>query len=617
MVAGALWAGWAVGWPLPGRLARSVLEPPVRWMRAASGPRLEIVEGLAASQLGYLPAGPKAFTSPRPFTSFAVIAAGNGATVWRDSAAARPQVTDLLGARATVWIGDFTELTAPGRYRLVADNGLESDPFDIGVDVHAAAVRAVQRVFYFQRAFTALEPTHSEGPWVHGSDAALAPPGVRRGWHDAGDYSLYNMTAVSSLFWLLEAYSDFAPADDDTNIPESGNGVPDLLDEARWELEWLLSVATPEGAFRNSTCLERYDAYGRNPVETRAPYVHGEAGTMAAARAVGILAYAATIFAPVDAAFAARLADAATHGWRYLAARPDEHSDGPTCAAYRQDGDRQAGRAVRMFAAAGMLVHTGDPTYRDAFESWFDDIDGDPSAYRFNAYACLLYLRASAGDATRRTAIAARLRHFADLTIAEAATHPFGWAGRYVWGSISIGFERSGAYTVKQCVASPHAHSPACRQALANLDYLFGRNWYRRAYVSRLPGITRARQHAFHQWLATLDAMPFLFPGAVAGGPNARPEALDGSRPLGRPRAVWGYWNDPAMPRDDRTPVDGRYTDNDSWSTNELAIGWQAVTLYNLYFARWAGRALRAGEMGADAGQDALGGVPVAVGIAR
>jgi hypothetical protein len=57
--------------------------------------------------------------------------------------------------------------------------------------------------------------------------------------------------------------------------------------------------------------------------------------------------------------------------------------------------------------------------------------------------------------------------------------------------------------------------------------------------------------------------------------------------PHGRPIPIWGYWGDPAMPRDASTPLEGRYTDNDSWSTNELDIDWQGVTLYNLYLAQW------------------------------
>jgi hypothetical protein len=57
-----------------------------------------------------------------------------------------------------------------------------------------------------------------------------------------------------------------------------------------------------------------------------------------------------------------------------------------------------------------------------------------------------------------------------------------------------------------------------------------------------------------------------------------------------RPIPVWGYWGDPALPRDGPTPLDGRYTDNDSWSPNEVSVGWKGSALYGLYFAQWAAR---------------------------
>ena len=83
------------------------------------------------------------------------------------------------------------------------------------------------------------------------------------------------------------------------------------------------------------------------------------------------------------------------------------------------------------------------------------------------------------------------------------------------------------------------------------------------------------------------------FPGLVAGGPVEHPEPRDVSDPLARPVAIWGYWGDPAMPRSTSTPLEGRYTDNDSWSTNELDVEWQGATLYGLYLARWLARGNR------------------------
>ncbi len=78
-------------------------------------------------------------------------------------------------------MGDFTPLRAPGRYRIVTDDGLSSHPFNVGPGVFDPAVRAVQRAFYYQRAFTEIDARHAQGPWVHASDAALAPPRRREG----------------------------------------------------------------------------------------------------------------------------------------------------------------------------------------------------------------------------------------------------------------------------------------------------------------------------------------------------------------------------------------------------------------------------------------------------
>ncbi|MBK9519493.1 MAG: glycoside hydrolase family 9 protein [Anaeromyxobacter sp.] len=571
-------------------LAKRLVGYPAWRQRAAGRDPQAAFDHLATSQVGYAPAMPKAFTSPRPFTGFRVVDLADGRTALRGGGPAREVPTALLGDRPTAWIGDFTPLAAPGRYRVELDDGLASFPFQVGPDVFEGALRATQRALYFQRAFTAIEPRHAEGPWSHASDAHLAPPGVRQGWHDAGDFTIYSASAASTLFWLLSTAADFAPVADDTNLPESGNGRPDLLDEAGWGLGWLLSVQDGSGGFRNTTCQEAYGPYGTNRPEGMPPYRDGEVGSLATARAVGILAFAAEVLRPHDPALATRCLAAARRGYRFLEARPGEASDGPTCPNYRQDGDQAAGRGARLFAAAGLLLATGEARFRQDFEADPPDLSSDPSAYRFDVFAALLYLRAPAGDPGLRSALAQRLAARAAALRREAAAHPFRWSGRYHWGSIGAAFHRSAAFSVRACLADPEGAAADCAQALDDLHYALGRNALQLAYLSGLEGVSRGRRHAFHHWLATLGATPHLFPGLVAGGPAAAPEAADRSYPHARPLPIWGYWGDPAMPRDEATPVDGRYTDNDSWSTNEVDVDWQAVTLYQLHFARWWAR---------------------------
>jgi len=559
---------------------------PAWWTRTNLGPEAPPFGGLAASQVGYGPFTVKQFSSPRPFTSFQVVNA-NSEVAFEGGPPIREVPTEALGAIRSVWVGDFTPFRVPGRYRVITSDGLSSYPFSIGTDVFDAAARAVQRAFYFQRAFTEIDAAHALGPWIHSSDAALAPPGVVKGWHDAGDFSLYSASTNSALFWLLSAIADFSPREDDTGIPESGNGVPDLLDEARWGLEWLLSVQKPNGGFRNTTCQEHYGPYSTNTPERMPPYRNGEVGTIATGRAVGTLAFASVLYHSYDASFAGRCLRAAQAGYRFLRDRPTESSDGPTCPAMRQDGDASAGRDVRMYAAAGLLLATGDRSLRADFEENYQPLRNDPSYLRSNVYAALLYLRASAGEPERQRTIRAELRRRAEDVRLDGGRHPFQWASRTFWGSIAAGFQRTAGFSAQACLEDPIGAVADCEQVLANVHHALGRNYQRIVYVSGLPGIIHGRTHAFHHWLATLNATPYLFPGLVAGGPIAAPEPTDVSVPQGRPVPIWGYWGDPAMPRDASTPLEGRYTDNDSWSTNELDVDWQGVTLYNLYFARW------------------------------
>ena len=560
---------------------KAVLEWPLRLRRGGQPVDSEPGRFLAASQVGYAPGMEKQFTSDRPFSEHRVVREADGTAVCLTPDGAH----EVQTPGGPAWVGDVSAVTAPGRYLVVAGER-RSHPFSIGPDVFAAPRRAVQRAFYYQRAFTAVAPEHAEGPWSHASDAHRAPPGVRGGWHDAGDFSLYSASTSSALFWMLETWRSFHPRSDDTDLPESGNGVPDLLDEVRWGLDWYLSVQDASGGFANATCLETYGPYGTNRPESGPRYRAGEVGTLATARAVGTLASAAEVFDPVDPAFAARLLSAARRGQAFLDAHP-ETSDGPTCPAYRADGDELQGRQSRMLAAAAMLLATGEQRFRDDFARHRVPLTGDPSYRQVGGLGVRLYLRAPTADPALAEVLERELDLLADRSLAEGAANAYGRSAATHWGSIAAGFIRAGALHIPRCMADRHRHAADCRQALATLHHALGRNPLHLAYLSGLPGVVHGRAHAFHHWLATLDAHPFLFPGLVAGGPNATPEPDDTSRPLARPRRVWGYWGDPAFPRNERTPYEQRYTDNDSWSTNEVSLDWQAPTLHLLAFAEW------------------------------
>ena len=198
--------------------------------------------------------------------------------------------------------------------------------------------------------------------------------------------------------------------------------------------------------------------------------------------------------------------------------------------------------------------------------------------------AALLYLRARTADPTHSEALRGSIATLARQTAAEGAADAFGASGPMQWGTVGARFTRSGLFSVQRCLAGSE---PDCAQALDNVHSALGRNALQISFIGGLPGVTRAHEHCFHQWLAALQASPYCWPGSVAGGPNPAPEKEDVSFPAAWPRPIWGYFGDPRFPRDSATPPEWRYTDNDSWSTNEVSIDWQATALYSLHFARW------------------------------
>ena len=156
---------------------------------------------------------------------------------------------------------DFSRVTQPGSYFIFdRQRGVRSARFDINKDVYRDVLKAAVRMFYFNRAnFAKQKPFACVGEkcWLQGAD--YLGPGQDKeahslldkdndqtirdlsgGWWDAGDTDKYTTFSYSVVHQLLSAYEDNPrPFTDDYNIPESGNGLPDLLDEVMYELDFL------------------------------------------------------------------------------------------------------------------------------------------------------------------------------------------------------------------------------------------------------------------------------------------------------------------------------------------------------------------------------------------
>ena len=156
-------------------------------------------------------------------------------------------------------IADFTRLRQAGTYYLDVPGVGRSWTFSIGRDVFSRPYYLAMRAFYGQRCGTAVDlgpefpgythaACHLKGEF-HSSSGKQGERDNIGGWHDAGDYGRYIVNSgitTGTLLWTWEIYGPKLKSIK-LNIPESGNGTPDILNEARWNLEWMLKMQDDDG----------------------------------------------------------------------------------------------------------------------------------------------------------------------------------------------------------------------------------------------------------------------------------------------------------------------------------------------------------------------------------
>lgn len=534
----------------------------------------ESITGVFADQIGYDTFGIKTFSSEK-FKSFNIVRASDNKVLYTGTESR--QIASRVVNDYSVFIGDFTSFRTPGKYYIQLDNGKKSFPFEIGSHVYDSTLRAAIRFFYYQRNNTAIEMPYAEGPWVHPKDEkdlVLLPRSqggtkyVRKGWHDAGDLAIYMPNHTYACFWLAKAWDDYRFDADNLNIPESGNGVPDLLDELRWGLDWILDMQDTDGGFFQNMCVLRNSpyTYGRTTPNTITGYELTNKTTAATATASAMLAYASTIYSDkkLDPAYAARMLSAARKGWQWLQKHPNQILITEACDTYQDDSDIHA----RFWAACGLFLATGEEQFHqfilknDPGSQWISDYNNQTNL------GYLLYVNSPKGNKEKQKQLHDMLVGRAAEANADREKHPFGFVGYYYWGSLGTSFARVGNYNLYDWNVNKNRTS--LFTALQQLHYTFGQNSLNFCYFSNFG--SHGMRHAFHHWLKALNATPFTFPGMLPGGPNENPDPNDRTRT--------GY-NKPTG-----TPIDQRYTDNDSWSTNEIAVNQSAQLVYVLCAAQ-------------------------------
>lgn len=553
--------------------------------------RPALSDGVKVNQVGYLPQRAKmaVVTDGRATGAFSVRRSQDNAEAFSGTLAAARRDDDTGD---TVRIADFSALAEPGTFYLDVAGVGASDPFAIGSGVYAEAFVLAARSFYGQRCGMAVDlaPSHpgyshpachvagtpNPDALLHASSGLSGPIDGTGGWHDAGDYGKYVVNSGITTGELLWAYELFPSRVGAVNlhIPESGNQTPDLLDEARWNLEWMLKMQDADGGVWHKLTSERFGAFVMPHLDNGGPrYVIGTGSSpfkssCATGDFAAVMAIAARVFRPFDAAFADRALQAAERAWRWLSGNPAVIFRNCCGVQTGEYGDSNCADE-RLWAAAELFRATGGADYNAYFIANYlaggaSLTDGNMQSWQ-NVRPLALLTYALSGqpstDEGARARIKADTQTVAGAVVARTNANPYRVSLRsaeYVWGSNGVVAD----YGVLLAVANVLSPNPAYLDAASdNLDYLLGRNTFGLSWVTQVG----ARPfHNPHHRPSGGDANAEPWPGLLSGGPNR-------------------YGGDPVIDALPATPPARRYRDDqNSYASNENAINWNAALVFLL-----------------------------------
>lgn len=519
---------------------------------------------IKVNQIGYKASDyKKATVSSKDATSFDVIDVASGESVYQG------KLSDNMfdsAASENYKIADFSELVTEGTYKVVTDTGLESYEFDIKDNVYDDLYKDTVLMLYKQRCGVATEKSiagdfahgvcHNETAVVWGTETALDVSG---GWHDAGDYGRYVVSGAKTVADLFLAVEDSEAAQsDDLGIPESGNKVPDLLDEARYELEWMLKMQDAEsgGVYHKVTCAVFPETV--MPEEETEPLVIAPVSNTATGDFAAVMAKAAVLYNEYDKDFAAECLAAARNAWTYL--EQHQGDEGFTNPESIETGEYPDARDEDeyLWAAVELYIATNEDAYKDYINTAMKDISsikcglGWADVGFYGIYDYCMYV----DDNKDMEALLMKEADSLKESIEEDA-YGASLGKNYPWGS-NMSIANNGmllvmAYHITEDISY-------LEPAKYQLDYILGRNAVGYCYVTGYGDLSPL--HAHHRPSQVLEAS---MPGMLVGGANSNLEdsyakaVLTGMAP------------------------ERCYVDNEqSYSCNEVTVYWNSPLIYLL-----------------------------------
>jgi endoglucanase len=565
---------------------------PPRAQAAPPIPRVRV------NQIGYFPALVKRaiVASPSPTPQHWELLSGGGDVVAQGE-------TVFNGPDAasgeTLHLADMSTFKKPGEGYHLRVGKDTSAKFSVGKDIYKKLKTDALAYFYHNRSGVPITmPYAGEAKWTrpagHESDKSVPCAkdagctyslDVSGGWYDAGDHGKYVVNGGISVWTLLDQYErakhlgtsagDFG--DGKLAIPEGKNGVPDILDEARWEIEFMLRMMVPDGnplagMVHHKVHDEKWTALGLLPHEDPMKRFLRPPSTAATLNVAAVAAQAARIWKTFDPAFSARCLAAAEKAFAAAQAHPDLYAPPNDNTGGGPYDDKDVSDEV-YWAAAELFVTTGKAQSRTALQQspHFKEVmpAGGQSAMAWQATAALgtisLAVVPNGLDAPTvsalRSGIVKAAEGLLDVIETQGYRIPLKPAnGKVPWGSNSFVLNNLIVIALANDFSGKDTKHEFLSGVIEGMDYLLGRNPLAQSYVTGYG--ERALLNPHHRFWAhqVNEKFPVAPPGAVSGGPNS-----DLQDPYVQAAGLKGC------------PALRCFVDNiEAWSVNEITINWNA-----------------------------------------
>ena len=473
---------------------------------------------------------------------------------------------------------NVSSITSPGVYKFKTDE-LEVN-FNIGSDVYSSLSEASLKYYYFNRASSSISSTYGGSfarnmghpdnvVYVHSSAASQYRPtstiiSSPKGWYDAGDYNKYIVNSGISTYTLLAAYEHYENyySLKNIDIPETGGNLPDILDEVKWNLDWMLTMqeVSDGGVYHKLTGLNfsgivMPENYSLNRYVVKK-------STSAALNFAAVMAIASRVFADYETelpGYSSILLSASQAAYNWAQQNPTIYFTNPNDVSTGEYGDSDVTDEFQ-WAAVELFITTGDSIYSNDIN--LSIIGNGTPTWQYTDPIALISILFHNNTFSTNTVNTARnlfintansIKNYVENSTMNTAmgvtNFDYGWGSNGEAANKVLILIR--AYEFTNDISYLNT-------AYIAMDYLFGRNGTGYCYVTGFGDNPTANPH--HR-ISEADQIIEPIPGMLAGGPN--PGMQDGCS---------GYISSSNA---------GSYLDNwCSYASNEVTINWNAPLAY-------------------------------------